>query len=1180
MLSALLLASVCTAQYAGWENEMEISAREAFFYGARAYPYGRVPQNARQDAILHAQEKMRPFRGGRAFQSADMWKPIGPYDLGGRITAVAVHPGDGSTLWAGAADGGVWKSTDRGASWTPTMDFENAIAVGALAVDPGDPNVVYAGTGETAMNVDTYGGAGIFKSTDAGGSWHTSGLTNVAAFSRIVVLPGSSGVVLAGAVRNNAGLYRSTDAGHSWERVLGMPVTDITINPSNADQVWVGGPSFGVMRSADAGRTFVQSGTGIAPDGAFIGRVSVQIAPSAPSTLYVLASEFSPQQGNLSRIYKSTNGGRNWTNVLDTDPDLLNYYGHPQGEYDNVLAVKPDDPNVVIAGGVIMVRSTDGGANWQLIETPLHPDHHALAFDPKNPALLYIGNDGGMYASPDAGTTFNRISKGLAITQFYAMAIDQNKPGLVYGGTQDNGTVTNAAADYWEHGPGVILGGDGFHVIVDPASPAIVYGEQPYGQMFRTDVAAGTRQQFTTGIDLTDPSDPAAWSAPMLLDPGDPTRFYCGRTHVYTRTAASSWEPISPPFRTPVSAIAVSPVDRGVIYAGSGLAAGTTVYLSDGIPLGEVKVTLDTGRTWVDRTVGSGLPDRVITQIVASPSERCTAYATFSGFYSGHVFRTTDCGSSWSDISAGLPDIPANALAIDPVNERTLYVGTDIGVFVSTDDGANWYTFGTGLPKAAVADMAVYKAGGMLRVATHGRSMWEIPLAGAAASPSVTVPAGREIWMGRTVHDIRWNGLTGPLTLEYSLDGGTAWQEIAAGISGSLYRWRVPDTVRSSVVTVRVRESAGQSDSARSALFTLMPYAPGTFISGSLQARPCWGLAFDGEHLWATLENSDTLLQLDRHTLAVLAQVKVGSDTARRRFTDITYAPGRRTFFLHDITDARQDGSGDAWLEEVTPGGQVLNRWRSPCAYPTGLAWLADSGRAGHLLASDLFGDQSFFVIDPESGSVERTIPRAVQVQFGPAGITPTADGSGFWQVIDDFDIATGPNGSRLVNFALGDQAMRCEFPLQITPDSAIAGGYTQWGHIFGRGVERDPEDGNLWVTNLDGAICKFTACEAVPSAVDDLSHRDMPRASLEPVIPNPARGEVRIRFTIGSAALVDVQLFDAAGRVAATLSRGEVDAGMHELPFDTSDLPAGIYRCRLRVNGAAVATATLVHVR
>jgi photosystem II stability/assembly factor-like uncharacterized protein len=1057
------------------------------------------------------------------------------------------------------------------------MDHESAIAMGALAVDPTNPNVIYAGTGEAAQNLDTYGGAGIMKSTDGGATWRPSGLTNVAAFARIAVHRSNPNIVFAAAVRNNAGFYRSADAGRTWSRIVPYAITDITINPANPDELWVGGTDSAVLHSLDAGLTFTPSGNGIGA-GAIVGRVSVQVAPSMPSVLYALVHELTFPNGSYTRIYKSANSGASWRLILDNDPDILAYGGVSQGEYNNVIAVKPDDPNVVLAGGVVIARTTDGGDTWSVIDTALHLDHHALVFDPSSPSRLYAGNDGGMYRSEDAGLSFTRITTGLAITQFYALAIDQSQPHVTYGGTQDNGTISTEAKKYAVGGAGVVGAGDGFVAIVDADDPNIIYFEQPRGRILKRDLAAGTVVSFFDGIQLNDANDLAAWSAPFVNDPIDPDIFYCGRSRVYRRTRGTSWSAISPRFRTAVNAIGISPIDSRIIYAGSGLDGASSILLSNGTPLGELKVTTDGGTTWLDRSSATGLPNRVITDIVPSPRDTATAYISYSGFRAGHIFRTTDYGATWSDVSHGLPDTPVNALAIDPLDPAIIYAGTDIGVYITTDGGGTWESYNQGLPNAVVADMAIHNASRTLRVATHGRSMWEISLASPSPAPSITIPAGGENWMGGSRQHLAWSGLAGSVRLEYSLDGGDSWSAIAENIASGTYQWSVPEG-ESRDARVRATEMEGAMRTLASKAFTIEPRGAGGIVAGTLKGYPCWGLAYDGEHLWAAVENSDTLLELDPATLATIGIVKIDDGGGKHGYSDITYHPGRETFYIHDISNAKSDGSGQAWLCEVTKDGRIVNRWSSPCVYPTGLAWLNDVD-GGRLIASDIFGDQSLYLIDPATGAVTRTITRATKIDFGPAGITATGDGRGFWQVIGNFDFNSGPHGSSMVRASVDDPAASCAFELELTADSTLAGGYNGWGKLFARGVERDPADGNLWVSNYDGAIYKVVPCDAVASAVPAAQRVAPADATLDPIAPNPLAAPARIRFTLRHAANVRLALDDARGDESMVIDERAFDAGAHEAVLDAAPLPSGIYYCRMIVDGAAIATRSVIVVR
>lgn len=1167
---ALLLSAVpLLAQRADdYGDEGSLRGREGYLFTMRAWPFGRIPQTGRRDALAFATEKMQKLGGGHSLLASQAWRPIGPFDLSGRVTALAIHPTDGHTLWAGGAEGGVWRSNDRGISWKGVMDEENSISVGALAVDPSNPDVIYVGTGEPAFNVDTYGGAGLFKSTDGGITWRSAGLTTVGAFSRIVVDPKDSRIIFAGAIHNNSGFYRSTDAGSSWSRTSVYPIYDITINPSNPEQLWVGGGPQGVMRSLDGGRSFAPSGNGIGIPEAYLGRISVQVAPSNPQRLYAVASENSFSGNHYSRVYKSIDGGTTWSVVLDNDPNFLNYFGYYQGEYNNTLAIRPDDPDVVVVGGVIMLETTDGGESWNEVGNTAHLDHHALAFDPTDPTRLYNGNDGGVYLSDDSGLSFQRRTTGLAITQYYAMAIDQADSILTYGGTQDNGTITTTARSYAANDPGLVNQGDGFFVVVDPVNPSIVYCEQPNGRIYKVDRANGTRSQFTTGINLNDPNDQAAWSAPLVMNPMDHRILYSGRRRLYRTSATStSWRPISPQLPTPISAVALSPLDTATIYVGS--------------DRGVMMVSSDGGTSWSDVTVGSLLPDRAITDIVASSTDSATAWACFSGFYCSHLFKTTDRGRSWKDVGQGLPDIPTNGIAVDPEAERLIYLATDIGVFATNDGGDHWWTFGEGLPRVAVVDLEIHRSRRVLRAATHGRSMWEVNLGPATLAPVVTVPAGEEKWFGNTPQTLVWNGFGGKVRVEYSLDDGASWRGVAQDITDGRFRWSVVDSATDNA-RVRVVSMDNPGDVAISRRFTIIPFRPGVVVDFTIKPKILWGLVHDGSMLWAKSEQGDSMFAIDPGTLATVDTLHLALPAGSRIFTGLAYRPSTKTFFVNDVTTARIDSVGSPRTLEFARDGRLLRTWPSPCQYPSGLAWIPDTSAAGgYLLVSDITADQNFYRIDADDGHTLGTIPRKENLFLGPGGLAAARDGKRIWEVIDDFSIDEGPRGSSVVLMSLADQIPRCVADLRLTDDSTTAFGNAPWGRIFAHGVAVDPQGDALWVTHIDGGIFKVAICSDATLSVVPIDHPSSQlQAHLLPISPNPFATSTHIAFRLSQGTAIDLRLYDAAGREVAMLLRGWVDAGEHLVPVDFTERPSGVYRYILSYGNHQQLVGTMVTVK
>lgn len=1163
VLALLFVADVASAQqipYQTLEVGMTPKKRELFFYGMRAYPFGRIPQNARLEAIFQTESKLPAFaKMSRSTQSASRWQLIGPMDVGGRVRTIVCHPTDGNTLWMGAADGGVWKSTDRGETWTPTMDYENAIAMGALAIDTRNPDVLYAGTGEMSSNIDAYTGAGIFKTLDGGATWRPIGLTNVGAFSRIIVHPSSSDIIYAGAAKNNGGFYRSVDGGNTWSRTFTESVSDVTIDPTDPNRVWIGTMSKGVYRSDDGGKTFTLKNDGIGEPGNTVGRISVQAAPSRPSTLYALVFETlgtGDAAQYFSRIYKTTNGGEDWNKVY-SGRDFLNLPSNSQGWYNNVIAIKPNDPNTVVAGGISIVRTTDGGAsgNWYYIDSygssgAPHPDQHAFAYDPSNPDRLYLGNDGGMYRSDNNGTNYQKKSKGLSITQFYAMGIDQTHSVKTYGGTQDNGTVSTSST-----GGGAILGGDGFFVCVDYTDGDIIYAENPNGVMYRLDLGANTLTRIMDGID---PGDEAAWSAPIVMDPRTPTTLWHGRHTVYaTFDRGGSWVPTTLTFKGLTSAIGISPANTNVIYAGS--------------DRGELFVSTNGGDQWTDRTNAPGVPNRAITDFVPSQTDAATAYMSVSGFYAGHVFKTTNSGASWTDISGELPDIPINALAVHPDDEKIIYAGSDIGMFITIDGGATWASYSEGLPRVAVADLEIHREQRTLRMASHGRSMWEIPLEKPELPPSILSPQGGEVWMAGTQQVISWNNIPGPVRVDYSLDDGRTWHKLIEGISS--LRWTVFDT-SSVAARIRVTSMGDESKTATSRSFTVAKFSLGGTLQATQVTTIPYGLAYDGEYLWASDFGGNQLLKLDRNTLATVARVPMEASIGDSLFTDMAYNPKTGNFFIHKLNNTTETSPGGVLLE-VDKQGRRVNRWTSQCAYPIGLVYLPQPS-GDQLWVSDRNGSQYIYLLDPTNPTTpQRRMDRVRRVQYGPRGATLAPDGKTVYQVITDF---TGESLQTAIadKMAIQDQRQSCTFPLT----SPLTSGY-----INARGIELDPRDSNLWVSDYQGSIYKVISCDgrvqAGPPPISSVPGAAVPEGmGLAQNLPNPFATTTRISFSLPYATNARLAVYDESGRMVMKLADGAMSEGTHSAEFNPAGLPSGVYRYVLTIDGGASLSRTMVFVR
>jgi photosystem II stability/assembly factor-like uncharacterized protein len=754
VLTAFLLAFLFTADVhldrIGGNAGMQ--APSDWFYHQRAYPQGFIDPALRKVSL----EQARALRVASPAERSAVWTQKGPSNIGGRITTMAISRQNPAIIYAGGAEGGVLKSTNAGVNWTPLFDGQPSLSMGSIAVDPGNDNIVYAGTGEANTSGDSYDGTGVFKSTDGGSTWFSVGLETTRRIGKIVIDPVNPAVIYVAAIgpqfssTPDRGVYRSTDAGQTWSLVLfvndSTGVVDIAINPQSPNillaaawqrmrgpqgRKYVGGVHTAIYRTTNAGTTWQKLAGGLPGPSPTLGRPAVAIAPSNPLVAY---AAFADDPGNYAGTYRTTDGGDAW--VRTADGPLSGLYSN-FGWYFGKLFVSPFNENSVYVFGVFMGKSTNGGATW-LTQNSNHVDHHAMAFHPTDPNILYVGNDGGRAKSLNGGATWSAESnQDLFISQFYAGAIDYLDPARSIGGTQDNGTIrtqTGAVAD-WQ----LVNGGDGFYAAVDQANSANQYAESQYGAIVRTTDNWATGFGATTGIGASDRKN---WSTPIIIDPNTPNVLYTGTQYVYrSSNRAVNWSPISPDLSdglvpgfsayATVTTIDVAKADPGTIMAGTDDA--------------NVWVTTNGGGSWAN--ISAGLVDRWVTRVRFDPTNSRTAYVTFSGYrydtFLPHIFKTTNLGGTWQDISANLPEAPINVVLVDPQYTDRLYIGTDVGCYFTTNGGTLWQSMGTGLPNVAVSDMQIHAPTRIARAFTHGRSMWQINLdelvTGVAETPEQPV---------------------------------------------------------------------------------------------------------------------------------------------------------------------------------------------------------------------------------------------------------------------------------------------------------------------------------------------------------------------------------------------------------------------------------------------------------
>ncbi len=667
-----------------------------------------------------------------------LWDCVGPTNIGGRMTSIICHPQNPDIIWAGAAGGGVWRSTDAGRSWRAVWHDQDILNIGALAIDPNNPAVIYCGTGEANLSADSYPGVGLYKSTDGGVTWSllapasTTGLPS--RIGAIAIDPFDSNHLYAGGIgayesspspKDLGGLYVSTNGGATWQREIFISTNNywchsIAFHPTKRGIVFAtfteNGAKNGIWVSLNGGKKWTQLTNGLPAPESF-GRTSLAVSRSKPDVIYAFAeNERSGRKDLLLGVFRSADGGNTWKEIGGR-----HFAGEGQISYGNTIAVHPRNPNRVICGGVDLHLTTDGGKTWKKVTrwdakrgkpNYAHADHHHLLIPDAAPERIYDPNDGGLDVSDDGGLTWSNRSNGLAVTMYYDMDVAQSDGRYFGGGAQDNGTlvtVTGGSDDHFE-----LLGGDGGWMVYDPADVRHLYASYYNMGIYRW---RGGRSADVSPPASTAEQD-SVWMVYITMDPNDSNTVFTGSTRVWrTKDDGKTWTPVSPNLDgSPISAIEIAPADSKRIYAGT--------------ENGGFFRSLDGGNTWSPDLSSATLPGHSITRI--DTTARLGAdfiFVTVANFGHSHVFGSTDGGKTWTDVDKGrLPDVPHHAVVIRPDAPKTVYVGNDAGVFVSQDSGATWMNMTGNLPNAMVVDLVLQQKDATLSAATYGRSLWRTKL--------------------------------------------------------------------------------------------------------------------------------------------------------------------------------------------------------------------------------------------------------------------------------------------------------------------------------------------------------------------------------------------------------------------------------------------------------------------
>lgn len=698
---------------------------------------------------------------------------IGSAAMSGRVTSIdAVQEGQRLTVYVGAASGGVWKSVNAGATFKPIFDKQPVQSIGAISIDPKNPKIVWVGTGEPWTRNSVSLGDGVYKSTDGGDTWANMGLKESERIGNIVIDPGNSDVVYVAVLgklwsdSDERGVYKTSDGGKSWTKILkgansSTGCSTLSLDPQNPQVIYAGmwdfrrqgwtfrsggdGPKApsgsGLFKSTNGGASWTeltdQSAKGL-PAKPW-GRVAVAVAPAKPSVVYAFIEGVPP----TNALYRSDDSGRSWT-ALDRSQNMIwrpFYFAN--------LNVDPKNENKIYKAGGSLIASSDGGQSFSNIGGGGHGDFHCVWIDPNNTDYLITGDDGGVWYSYDGGNRWWKADN-LPISQFYHVSVDLDQPYHVYGGLQDNSSWIGDSAypggitsSRWEN----MYGGDGFWMFADPADPDYLYAESQGGEIGRVNRKTLESRNIKPLPQYKENKLRFNWNTPIHLSPTEKGTIYIGAQFLFrSRDHGQTWDRISPDLTTNDPEKQKQEQSGGVSIDNSSAEMHTTIYAIAESPRnqnliwvgtddGNVQITRDGGKTWTNVIANiPGLPKNAwVTSLDASHFDEGTAYATFDlhtfGDMRPFVYRTIDFGKTWVPLVR--EDGPmrgfAHVVKEDLVDKDLLFVGTELGLWISLDGGAQWAQYKGGeLPYVPVRDLAIHPRDHDLVIATHGRGIWII----------------------------------------------------------------------------------------------------------------------------------------------------------------------------------------------------------------------------------------------------------------------------------------------------------------------------------------------------------------------------------------------------------------------------------------------------------------------
>ena len=694
------------------------------------------------------------------------FRSIGPALMSGRISDIVIHPENENVWYVTAGSGGVWKTENSGTTWKSIFDGQKSYSIGCISLDPQNSNIIWVGTGENVGGRHVAYGDGIYKSEDGGNSWKNMGLKKSEHLSKIIVHPNNSNIIWVASQGplwskgGERGVYKSIDGGKSWQQTLGdsewVGATDLLIDPRNSDLLYAatwqrhrtvagylgGGPGTAIYKSNDGGDNWIKLKKGLPKSN--MGKIGLVLSPQKPDVIYA-AIELDRRTGG---VYKSENQGASWKKMSDA------VAGGTGPHYYQELYASPHNFDEIYLADNYMQVSFDGGKTFvRMNETEKHVDNHAVAFKSSDKNYILVGCDGGLYESFDKTKNWKFIDN-LPLTQFYKIAVDDNKPFYnIYGGTQDNNTQGAPSRTDNIHGIRnsdwfIILGGDGHQPATEPGNPNIVYAQWQRGNLNRHDRLTGENINIKPQPAFGEKTERFNWDAPILVSPHNPKRLYFASQRVWkSEDRGDSWETISEdltnnieristPFYgskqkwnnawdvramsnySTITSLSESPIQEGLIYAGT----------DDGI----IQITENGGESWkkINYKKFSGLPETAfVNDIKTDLFDKNTVYVVFDnhkyGDYNPYIYKSKNKGFTWKKLTNNLPDNTILwRLVQDHKNKNLLFLGTEFGVYFTNNGGDEWIKLKGGLPNISVRDIAIQKNENDLVLGTFGRGIY------------------------------------------------------------------------------------------------------------------------------------------------------------------------------------------------------------------------------------------------------------------------------------------------------------------------------------------------------------------------------------------------------------------------------------------------------------------------